>query len=108
MSEETYNPADNEQVNPNPGEPQGQVPEINLGDFAVMIAIIDTVCKRGGFEGPELADVGTLRTRLQAFCDHHKPKDDAGVPPSEQVTQSAESGEIETLDIDEAEEAANA
>ena len=84
------------------GQPQTGVPEINLGDFSVMIAIIDTVAKRGAFEGPELQDVGILRGRLQTFVDFHKGHDDAGQPPVESVTQSEETSE--TLDFDEAEE----
>lgn len=85
-----------------PGQDGGQPPDINLGDFAVMIAIIDTVAKRGAFEGPELQDVGILRGRLQTFVDFHKGHDDAGQPPVESVTQSEEGSE--TLDFDEAEE----
>jgi hypothetical protein len=100
--QEEYNPAAGQQAQ----NPNGQVapPEINLGDFAVMIAIVDTVAKRGGFEGPELQDVGTLRSRLQTFVDFHKPQDDAGEPPVAPVTQSTDSAESETLDFDEAEE----
>ena len=85
-----------------PGQEGGQPPDINLGDFAVMIAIIDTVAKRGGFEGPELQDVGTLRQRLQTFVDFHKGHDDAGQPPVDSITQSEDSAE--TLEFDEAEE----
>ena len=57
---------------------KGPAPEINLGDFAVAVAIIDTVAKRGAFEGQELADVGRLRERLTTFIEYHKPNDDAG------------------------------
>jgi hypothetical protein len=81
----------------------GPAPEINLGDFSVMVAIIDTVSKRGGFEGPELQDVGTLRTRLVKFLEYHQPKDDAGNPIDGPAIQGEE-GEPETLNIDEAEE----
>lgn len=86
-----------------PGQEGQQPPEINLGDFAVMIAIIDTVAKRGGFEGPELQDVGILRGRLQTFVDFHKGHDDAGEAPVESIAQSGEDS-TETLDFDEAEE----
>ena len=81
----------------------GAPPEINLGDFSVMIAIIDTVAKRGGFEGPELSDVGTLRNRLVTFVEYHQPRDDAGNPADGPAIQGEE-GEPETLNIDEAEE----
>ena len=82
---------------------KGPAPEINLGDFSVMVAIIDTVSKRGGFEGQELQDVGTLRTRLVTFINYHQPQDDAGNPVDGPEVSASES-EPETLNIDEAEE----
>jgi hypothetical protein len=85
------------------GQPQTGVPEINLGDFSVMIAIIDTVAKRGGFEGPELSDVGTLRQRLVTFVEYHKPQDDAG-NPADGPAVSGDESQPETLSIDEAED----
>ncbi len=86
----------------NQGQPdQSGAPQINLGDFQVMVAIIDTVAKRGGFEGPELSDVGTLRTRLEQFIQFHQPKDDAGDPNA--VSAQSSEAEPETLEFDEAE-----
>jgi len=81
----------------------GPAPEVNLGDFSVMVAIIDTVSKRGAFEGQELQDVGTLRTRLVTFIDYHQPRDEAGNPANGPEVAGSES-EPETLNIDEAEE----
>jgi hypothetical protein len=81
----------------------GPAPEVNLGDFSVMVAIIDTVTKRGAFEGQELQDVGTLRTRLVTFINYHQPKDDAGNPIDGPEVAGSES-EPETLSIDEAED----
>ena len=100
MAEETYN-ADAAANAGQPAPPQGGVPEINLGDFSVMIAIIDTVSKRGAFEGPELSDVGTLRTRLAQFIEFHQPKDDAGNPADGASIQSSEV-EPEALEFEEA------
>jgi hypothetical protein len=68
-----------------------------------MVAIIDTVTKRGAFEGQELQDVGTLRTRLVTFINYHQPKDDAGNPIDGPEVAGSES-EPETLSIDEAED----
>jgi hypothetical protein len=98
MSEqETYNAEAAAQGN------SGPAPEINLGDFSVMVAIIDTVSKRGAIEGPELSDVGTLRTRLVNFIEYHQPKDDAGNPSDGPMVQGQE-GEPETLNFEDAEE----
>lgn len=79
---------------------KGPAPEINLGDFAVAVAIIDTVAKRGAFEGEELADVGRLRERLTNFIEYHKPNDDAGQPPRDEVTtETLDSADTEIIDI---------
>jgi hypothetical protein len=97
MAEETYNAEAAAQGG------QGPAPEINLGDFSVMVSIIDTVSKRGGFEGPELQDVGTLRTRLVTFIDYHQPRDEAG-NPADGPQVAGDEGEPEALSIDDAEE----
>jgi len=81
---------------------KGPAPEINLGDFAVAVAIIDTVAKRGAFEGQELADVGRLRERLTTFIEYHKPNDEAGQPPEDSVaTETLDSADTDIIDIDD-------
>ena len=40
---------------------------LSLNDIKGCVSIIDIVTKRGAFEGPELAEVGTLRNRLDSF-----------------------------------------
>jgi len=86
------------------GNDKGPAPEINLGDFSVAVAIIDTVAKRGAFEGQELGDVGRLRERLVNFIEYHKPNDDAGQPAEDEVTtETLDSADTEIIDIDDIE-----
>ena len=40
---------------------------LNLSDIRACVTIIDIVTKRGAFEGAELADVGSVRNRLDNF-----------------------------------------
>ena len=40
---------------------------LSINDIQGCVTIIDLVTKRGAFEGPELADVGAVRNRLDAF-----------------------------------------
>ena len=40
---------------------------LNLTDIRACVTIIDIVTKRGAFEGAELADVGSVRNRLDNF-----------------------------------------
>ena len=101
MSEEnTYDAAAAADAN------KGPAPEINLGDFAVTVAIIDTVAKRGAFEGQELADVGRLRERLTTFIEYHKPNDEADPQVESVTTESLDTAETEVIDIEDAPEPA--
>lgn len=70
----------NEPVQGNFG-PQGQQQEvvINLGDISTVLQIIDVVSQRGGFQGQELAGVGMLRNKLEAFLRQHSPQPDQSV-----------------------------
>lgn len=65
----------NEPVQGNFGQ-DGQEQEvvINLGDLSTVLQIIDIVSQRGGFQGQELAGVGTLRNKLEAFLRQKGPK----------------------------------
>jgi|TARA_R110000803_G_scaffold78187_4_gene143316 hypothetical protein len=47
--------------------PAAENPGLSLSDIKGCVSIIDIVTKRGAFEGPELAEVGTLRNRLDSF-----------------------------------------
>lgn len=65
-------------------------PVLTLNDIAVAIKMIDVVTKRGAFEGPELLDVGTLRSRFVAFLDSNPPK-------SQETAQETEGPVVETV-----------
>mgnify|MGYP001460721602 CR=1 FL=1 len=54
---------------------------ISLADLGAVIKIIDVVTKRGAFNGDELADVGAVRNRLQAFVTASTP------PPADTDTK---------------------
>jgi|TARA_B100000470_G_scaffold204505_1_gene178612 hypothetical protein len=54
-----------------PAEPQ--IHTISLGDLNAVIRIIDVVTKRGAINGDELADVGAVRNRIQAFITASTP-----------------------------------
>jgi hypothetical protein len=54
---------------------------LNLSDIRACVTIIDIVTKRGAFEGPEMADVGSVRNRLDNFlkaaAEAQKPAEEA-------------------------------
>ena len=54
---------DSMQTTPPPADEQG----LNLSDIRACVTIIDIVTKRGAFEGAEMADVGSVRNRLDNF-----------------------------------------
>jgi hypothetical protein len=53
---------------------------LNLSDIRACVTIIDIVTKRGAFEGAEMADVGSVRNRLDNFlnaaAEAQKPAED--------------------------------
>lgn len=55
-------------------EQQQQEPvSISLQDIATVVQLIDIVSRRGGIEGRELAGVGMLRNKLEAFLQQNAP-----------------------------------
>ena len=70
----------NEPVQGNFGQ-QGQEQEvvINLGDLSTVLQIIDVVSQRGGFQGQELAGIGMLRNKIEAFLRQKGPQQDQGL-----------------------------
>jgi len=71
-----------------------EAPQLSLQDIATMVQIIDVCSKRGGFEGPELEAVGSLRNRVVKFLNAAAPKDGEkpeGELPVEEEEDSAES-----------------
>ena len=56
-------------VLPEEGGEQQEAPQLGLQDIATFVQIIDLVSRRGGFEGPELEQIGGLRNRTVAFLN---------------------------------------
>ena len=71
--------------------------QLSLQDIATMVQIIDICSKRGGFEGPEMEAVGSLRTRTVKFLEANSPKGEQqeGAVPQEEP-------EVETVEAEEA------
>lgn len=70
----------NNDVTQMPGQGQQQEEEvvINLADISTLLQIIDVVSQRGGFQGQEMAGVGTLRNKLETFLRQKGPKQPQG------------------------------
>ena len=52
-------------------------PQIGVGDLEAVIQIIDACSQRGAFKGDELASVGSVRNRIDAFVKANKPAESA-------------------------------
>jgi len=57
------------QQTPPPATDEPNEQGLNLSDIRACVTIIDIVTKRGAFEGAELADVGSVRNRLDNFLN---------------------------------------
>lgn len=68
-----------------------EAPQLSLNDIQTLVQIIDICSKRGGFEGPELEAVGSLRNRVVAFLQAAAPK-----------TAEAPTGDLPPVESDEA------
>jgi hypothetical protein len=67
----------NEPVNGNFGGQQPQQQQevkITLNDLSTVLQLIDIVSQRGGFQGNELAGVGMLRNKIEAFLRQNAPQ----------------------------------
>ena len=51
---------------------------INVGDLSTLLQIIDVVSTRGGFQGQELAGIGMLRNKLEAYLRQNTPQQQQG------------------------------
>ena len=47
--------------------------QIGVADLEAVIQIIDACSQRGAFKGDELASVGSVRNRIDAFVKANKP-----------------------------------
>lgn len=70
---------------------ESEAPQLSLSDISTFVQIIDICSKRGGFEGPELEAIGSLRNRTVAFLN--------AVAPAE---GEAPQGDLPVEDEDEA------
>ena len=65
-----------------PPTPESGDQGLNLNDIRACVTLIDIVTKRGAFEGPEMADVGSVRNRLDNFlkaaAEAQKPAEGEG------------------------------
>jgi hypothetical protein len=55
------------------GGPQETI-TLTIGDVATVVQVIDVVTRRGGFQGNELASVGMLRNKLEAYVNQNAPQ----------------------------------
>jgi hypothetical protein len=69
----------NDAVQGNFGGQQQQQEEvvINMNDLSTVLQLIDVVSTRGGFQGNELAGVGMLRNKLEAYLRQNMPQQEA-------------------------------
>ena len=56
---------------------QEQAVQISLQDIATVVQMIDVVSRRGAFEGNEMAGLGMLRNKLEAFLRQNAPQGEA-------------------------------
>lgn len=64
-------------------EQQEQQVTITLGDLSTVLQLIDVVSTRGGFQGNEMAGVGMLRNKIEAYLRQNAPQQDQGVAEQE-------------------------
>ena len=51
-----------------------QTPALGLNDLSSMLTIIEVCSSRGAFRAEELATVGALFNKVQAFVKSHEPR----------------------------------
>ena len=60
--------------------------QISLQDIATVVQMVDVVSRRGAFEGNEMAGVGMLRNKLEAFLRQNAPQGE--VPQGEMPAEA--------------------
>jgi hypothetical protein len=53
---------------------QQQAVTVTINDIATMVQLIDVVTRRGGLQGNEIASVGMLRNKLEAYVQQNSPQ----------------------------------
>lgn len=69
---------------------QEQQVTITLGDLSTVLQLIDVVSTRGGFQGNELAGVGMLRNKIEAFLRQNAPQQEGAAEEGVDVEAPAE------------------
>lgn len=72
-------------------EAQAPVASLGLNDLQTVLAIIDTATQRSAFKANELAAVGILYNRVQAFLEAAKAQA-APAPTTQEEAPSDEAG----------------
>ena len=79
-----------EQMMGQPGQGQEQQVSITLGDMSTVLQLIDVVSTRGGFQGNEMAGVGMLRNKIEAYLRQNSPQPDASAANEEVAVETGE------------------
>lgn len=73
---------------------QDQKVSITLADLSTVLQLIDVVSTRGGFQGNEMAGVGMLRNKIEAFLRQHAPQQDPQAGGEEVQVESPAEGPL--------------
>lgn len=74
------------------GQQQEETVVINMNDLSTILQLIDVVSTRGGFQGQELAGVGMLRNKLEAYLRQNMPQQEAPTGADGEVDVAAPVG----------------
>ena len=82
------------------GQQQQEEVVINMNDLSTILQLIDVVSTRGGFQGNELAGVGMLRNKLEAYLRQHMPQQEAPQGADGEVDVAPPVGELADKVVD--------
>ena len=74
------------------GQQQEEQVVIHMNDLSTILQLIDVVSTRGGFQGQELAGVGMLRNKLEAYLRQNMPQQEAPAGADGEVDVAAPVG----------------
>jgi hypothetical protein len=69
---------------------QQQPITITFGDLSTVLQMIDVVSTRGGFQGNEMAGVGLLRNKIEAYLRQNAPQQEGVAEQGVDVEAPAE------------------
>ena len=67
---------------------------LTLGDIATVVQLIDVVSRRGGIAGNEMAEVGLLRNKLEAYLKEQQPEGEQAQPEFEEMPEGPMSAKV--------------